>query len=227
MPKLFVISLGGSLINPGRVDNGFLKNFRALILSQIKKGNRFILVTGGGKPARDYLEALKAVGNPTSDDLDWIGIFGTRFNAQLVRLMFGKLAHPIVIEDPNKKVKFKEKILVAGGWIPGRSSDYPAMALAKTYGAKTLINLSNIDYLYDKDPRKFKNAKKITGITWAGFRKIVGDKWSPGKNAPFDPTAAKFAQKNKFRVIIAAGKNLKDLENIFQGKKFQGTIIAS
>ncbi len=75
MSKLFVVSLGGSLINPGQVDAVFLKKFRTLVLEQVKKGNRFILITGGGKPARDYLAALKSVAKSSSNELDWMGIF--------------------------------------------------------------------------------------------------------------------------------------------------------
>jgi uridylate kinase len=224
--NLFIISLGGSLINPGKIDEHFLNEFHKLIFSKTKKGDRFILITGGGRPARDYIKALKSVKrNTTSDDLDWMGIYTTRLNAQLIRLLFGKLAHPVVIEDPNKKVTFKEKVLVAGGWMPGRSTDDDAIRLAKIYSATTVINLSNIDYVYTKDPRKFKDAKKIESISWKDFRKIVGDKWDPGKNLPFDPTAAKLAEKLKLKVIIANGKNLSNLKNILEGKKFLGTVI--
>jgi uridylate kinase len=226
MKKLFVISLGGSLINPGEVDAKFLKLFRELILKQVRKGNCFILITGGGKPARQYLEVLKAIAKPSSSDLDWMGIFGTRFNAQLVRLMFGKLSHQKIVEDPNIKVNFKEKVLIAGGWMPGRSTDDDAVRLAKVYGAKMVVNLSNIDYVYTKDPRKFKDAQKIEQISWKNFRKIVGNKWDPGKNLPFDPTAARLAESLKLKVIIANGKNLKNLQNILEGKKFTGTVIS-
>jgi len=225
MPKLFVISLGGSLINPGEIDTEFLKKFRALVLSQIKKGSRFILITGGGKLCRNFQDALVKIANPTKDDLDWLGISSTWLHADLVRLMFGKLSHPLIIKDPNHKVKFKEKILLAGGWMPGRSTDDDAVRLAKIYGATTVINLSNIDYVYTKDPRKFKDAKMIKEISWADFRKIVGNKWDPGKNLPFDPTAAKLAEKNKLKVIIANGKNLPNLKNILEGKSFKGTVI--
>lgn len=224
--KLFVVSLGGSLINPGTVDTEFLKKFKSLILSRVKKGERFILITGGGKLAREYLAALSSTSKPTSDQLDWMGIFTTRLNAQLVRLMFGKLTNKQVIEDPNIKVNFKEKILVAGGWMPGRSTDDDAVRLAKAYGAGTVINLSNIDYVYTKDPRKFKDAEKIESISWKDFRKIVGNKWDPGKNLPFDPTAARLADSLNLKVIIANGKNLSNLNNIFEGKKFIGTKIS-
>lgn len=223
MPQLSIISLGGSLINPGEVDVKFLKDFKKLALSL--KGQRFIFVVGGGAPARKYIEALKSSGNNSRDDWDWMGIYATRLNAHLVRLVFGKLAYPGVIEDPNKKVNFKQKILIAGGWMPGRSTDDDAVRLAKAYGAKTIINLSNIDYVYTKDPRKFKDAKKIEQISWKDFRKIVGNKWDPGKNLPFDPTAARLAESLKLKVVIANGKNLKNLKNILEEKKFVGTFI--
>jgi uridylate kinase len=226
MPKLFVISLGGSLINPGEIDTGFLKNFKSLILSEIKKGNKFILITGGGRPAREYITALTKIAKPTLDEMDWAGIYATRLNAQLVRLMFNNLSHPSVVEDPNKKVAFKEKVLVAGGWMPGRSTDDDAVRLAKIYKARHIINLSNIDYVYTKDPRKFKDAKIIKEIAWKEFRKIVGNKWDPGKNLPFDPTAAKLAENLKLKVIIANGKNLSNLKNILSDKKFKGTVIS-
>lgn len=226
MSKLFIISLGGSLINPQEVNAIFLKKFKKLILTQIKRGNRFVLITGGGALCRQYQQALKTIGQPSNNELDWLGIYSTRLNARLVQLMFGKLAHPTIVEDPNKKVKFKEKILVAGGWMPGRSTDDDAVRLAKVYNASTVINLSNINYVYTKDPRKFKDAKLIKEISWKNFRKIVGDKWDPGANKPFDPTAARLAEKIKLKVIITNGKNLKNLQNILEEKKFTGTVIA-
>lgn len=225
MKKLFVLSLGGSLVNPGEVDTQFLKKFKSLIELEIKKGSRFIIVVGGGKPARWYQTALKQISNPSRADLDWTGIFATRFNANFVRLMFGDLTHKKIVEDPNIKINFKEKILVAGGWTPGRSTDDIAVRLAKIYGSQTIINLSNVDFVYDKDPKKHKNAKKIEFISWKDFRKITGTKWNPGKHVPFDPTATKFAMDHKLKVIIANGKNSANLKAIFEEKTFQGTTI--
>jgi uridylate kinase len=223
--KLFIVSVGGSLINPGELDINFLTKFKKLILSQVKKGNRFILITGGGKLCRNFQLALKHVSKPTKNELDWLGISTTWLHADLVKLMFGKLAHKNIIKDPNIKVNFKEKILVAGGWMPGRSTDDDAIRLAKVYGAKTVINLSNIDFLYNKDPNKYSDAYKIEKINWKNFRQIIGNKWDPDKNLPFDPTAAKLAQQLKIKVVIANGKNLNNLNSIFEEKSFVGTEI--
>lgn len=224
--QLFIISLGGSLINPGEIDVNFLKNFKILVTDQIKKGSKFILITGGGAPARNYISALSKISQVSNTDKDWMGIQATRLNGHLVRLTFGKLANKQVIEDPNVKVNFKEKILIAGGWMPGRSTDDDAVRLAKVYKASTVINLSNIDFLYNKDPRKYTDAIKITNTTWKELRKIVGNKWNPGNNLPFDPTAAKLAEKLKLKVIIANGKDLDNLRNILNGNPFKGTTIA-
>ena len=53
---------------------------------------------------------------------------------------------------------------------------------------------------------------------------MVGDKWDPGLHAPFDPVASKHAQKEKMKVVIM-GKNLKNLDNFLNGKRFKGTVV--
>lgn len=224
--NLFVISLGGSLIVPDEVDSAYLKKFRELIIQQAKLGKRFIISPGGGKTCRKYQSALKQIISASNDDLDLIGLNTNRFHSVLLRLIFKGYAEKNIAYDPNTELTFKKSILIgAGGWKPGRSSDDYSVRLSSIYKSGTVINLSNIDYVYTKDPKKYKDAKKIESISWAGFRKIVGSKWDPGKNAPFDPTAAKLAQKLKLKVIIANGKNLKNLKNILSEKYFIGTII--
>jgi uridylate kinase len=225
MKKLFVISLGGSLVVPDEVSVKFLAGFKRLVENETRKGSRFIIITGGGAVARHYGSALLKLGKPSEKDVDWLGIQATWLNAKLVQLMFGKLAHPKIISDPNSRVDFKEKILVAGGWMPGRSTDDDAVRLAIIYGSKTIINLSNIEFLYNKDPKKYPNAKKLTEVSWGQLLKITGRKWKPGANFPFDPTAAKNARKHKLKAIIADGKNLSNLKKILSQKPFKGTFV--
>ena len=62
-------------------------------------------------------------------------------------------------------------------------------------------------------------------ITWKDFRKIVGDKWSPGQSAPFDPIASRKGDQLGLKVIIANGTKLKNLEKIFNDEKYNGTTI--
>ncbi len=226
--KIVVLSLGGSMINGTNGFNlEFLKNFKAFILTHVKAGYRFVIVCGGGRVCREYQDAAKAVGVKTHADLDWIGIHTTHFNANFMKVLFGKLSYPEVVRHETDKFKWTSKLLFSGGWVPGHSTDYDAVVLAKRYGAKTVVNLSNIEYVFDKDPNKFKDAKKIESISWPNFRKIVGNKWVPGANAPFDPIASQEAQKNKMTVVVMNGNNLKDLAKVLKGEeKIVGTIIS-
>src|SRR3989344_5383694 len=206
----YVISLGGSIINPSKINVSFLAAFRKLILS-FSKDNRFFIVTGGGQPAMDAQAAAKSVTKITPDDLDWTGIAATRVNAELLRSIFGKVAYKRIILDPSKKVGGLKRINIFSGWKPGWSTDFVAVKIAQSYGIKTVINLSNIDYVYDGDPRKHKNARKFERLTWKEFNKLFSSKWNPGANVPFDPRAARLAQKLDLKVVVMNGLKLGNL----------------
>jgi len=225
MNEFVIISLGGSIIIPEEIDVQFLKKFRSLILRQVKKGQRFIIIVGGGKTCRKYQNAAKEITKATRQDLDWIGIHTTRLNAHLLRTIFREIAHPAVIRHYNEKIRAKEKVIIAAGWKPGHSTDYDATMWAKNFKSQTVLNLSNIDYVYDKDPAVHKDAKRLEQISWKDFRKLVGNKWVSGLNSPFDPVASREAQKLGLKVVIMNGRNLANLESFLNGKKFKGTII--
>lgn len=221
-----VISLGGSLVSPeaGKVDVAFLKKFRALILKYVKRGHRFAVIVGGGKVCRAWQEAGRKLGVKNSVDLDWIGIRATHLNMELVRAMFGSRVYAKIIEDPDQKVP-PFRIVFGAGYKPGASSDYDAVVRAKTVRAKTVINLSNIAYVYDKDPRKHKDAKPLRVLSWREYLRRFDVKWTPGANIPFDSKAAHLAARAKIRVAFMDGRDLKNVEKFLQGKAFDGTII--
>lgn len=220
-----VISLGGSLIVPDELDLNFLRSFKFLIEAQVKKGKSFVIITGGGRLCRRYQDAARELGAEDSDGLDWVGIYATRLNATLLRVMFGKNADPELVVDPTNMSLATVPIVVGGGGVPGRSSDFAAVLVAEKTGAKRIINLSNIDYVYDKDPKKFSDAQKIEQASWVEFRKIIPAKWSPGVNTPFDPIAAKRAEELGLEVAIMNGKPLDSLKDYLEGRVFKGTVI--
>jgi uridylate kinase len=220
-----IISLGGSLIIPEEVDTDFLINFRNLILSEVEKGKKFILITGGGKIARKYNTAGLKVKELSSDELDWLGIYSTRFNAEFVRLLFGEFAEKDIILDPNLPIDFNKPVILGGGWKPGNSTDLVAVMIAKNSGAKKIINLSNTDYVYDSDPKVNKDAKKIEKISWTEYRKLIPTEWNPGLNSPFDPVASELAEREGISVMTMNGKPIDNLKNFLEGKEFLGTTI--
>jgi len=228
--ETIIISLGGSLVAPNDIDLGFLKNFKHTLQKYIGNGPsagsgfKFFIIVGGGKIARNYQKALLEFG-AKNNDRDWMGINITRLNAEVVKQMFLKNAYPKVITDPNIKVKTNKDVVVGAGWKPGWSTDYDAVLIAKNHNVKTIINLSNIDYVYDKNPSQFPDAKSLKDIDWKTLERIVGDKWTPGLSAPFDPKASKLASKLKLKVVMINGKNLERLEDFLNDKPFIGTTI--
>jgi len=222
-----VISLGGSIVAPDDVNGEFLKAFRKTVLSFIGDGtHRFVLVTGGGAPARRYQKAYRSIAEEPDDAAqDWIGVAATRLNAELLRAVFQPHCADPVVTDPTADISFTGSVLVASGWKPGFSTDFDAVLLAERFEADTVINLSNIRKVYSADPKQDPSATPIDSASWDEFRKIVGDVWKPGSNLPFDPVAARKASELRLRVIVAAGTNVENLVDILHDRPFEGTTI--
>lgn len=209
--KRYIISLGGSLIVPDQIDTDFIKKFRDLLVRKTSFGNSFVIAVGGGKTARNYAQAARVLGDKNDVDSDWLGIYAIKLNRLLLSFVFKRDKNIIVMDSPDAK--------------PGHSSDLHAVAFAKRHNAHAIINLSNINFVYDKNPSKHRSAKPLKNVSWTEFRKIVGNKWKPNQSWPFDPIASQQAQKMGLKVIFLNGRNLKNLENFLMGKKFIGTVI--
>lgn len=228
--ETIVISVGGSLIVPGEIDTHFLSALKDLIETETaNNGRRFILIAGGGKTARKYADAAKEVAPLENEDLDWLGIHATRLNAHLVRTIFRDLAHPVIVTNPDDvlDVPHDVKLIIAAGYRPGSSTDLRAIQIAERMGAKKVINLSNIEYVYTADPKTNPDAEKIEAITWPEFRKLIPDEWDPGLNSPFDPIAARAAEQLDIEVACIDGTKLVSLKNYLESKPFTGTRIHS
>lgn len=229
MPKnnKYAVSLGGSVLAPDEINTKLLKEFCLLIKKQVKKGNKFIIIVGGGGVCRKYQLAAESAGkNVSNENKDWIGIYSTRLNAQLLRSCLSVESMPDILTDPLKVKNFgRYSIVIGGGWKPGWSTDFMAVKTAVNFGISQVINLGKPDYVYTADPSKNTLAKPIKQLTWEQYLNIIPSKWTPGLNTPFDPIASRLAQKNKIAVIVANGKNLKNFQNILQGKTYKGTTI--
>lgn len=211
---MIVMSLGGSLINPKEVDVAFLKKFRKFVLDSKE---RFIVVCGGGYLARKYMNAARKVSDRNPD---WFGIQATWMHANLLWSLF-ELPPRAVFMKPEK-VRFS-KIICAAGWKPGVSTDYDAVLWAELYNVDTVYNLTNVDYVYDRDPKR-EGAEPFPRLSWKEYDKLIGP-WKSGLHAPFDPVAAKRAEKSRIRVVTLDGRKLNNLRKALAQQKFVGTVI--
>ena len=223
-----VISLGGSMILSGRVNVQYINDF-CNILSKYPH-YKFGVVCGGGRFAREYAEAVRKL-NGSEFEADEIAIMSTKQNAKLlISACRGKLnVYPQAIEtfSQAKAVSGNFDVLAMGGTIPGITTDADAVLLAEALGAKMVINLSNVDGVYNKDPRKNKDARKYETLSHGDLVKLANlrDDRKAGKHFVFDLVACKLASRSKVEIHFISGKKLDDLKSCLDGKKHQGSIV--
>ena len=224
--EVVILSLGGSLIIPDDVDIKFLRKFKKVILRNTKK-YKFVISCGGGGIARKYISALRKEGlNQKLQSFS--GISATRMNARFMTYFFDKdpeygILHTIEILEKYLK---KDDVVFCGAleYKPKQTSDSTSAGLAKIFKS-VFINLTNVLGLYDKNPKKYKNAKFIPEISWKEFDKMAkASKYQPGQHFVLDQTASEIIMKEKIKTYIV-GKDLKQFENVLKGRKFRGTTI--
>lgn len=223
--KVIIVSLGGSQIIPNDIGYNYLNRFKKIILKYKKKYN-FVIVCGGGSLARKYISAIKREGE--SEYFQSLsGISATRTNARFMSYFFGMDAKRGVPKTKKtvKKYLKKQGIIFCGAleYIPEQTSDSVAAELARYFKGE-FINLTNVDGLYNHDPKKNKNAKLIRQITWEDFNTIAEKiKYSPGQHFVLDSRASELILKYKINTYII-GK-ITEFDKFLSEKKFIGTTI--
>lgn len=228
MKKVIVISLGGSLIIPGKIDVRFLEDFRRIILRN-KDNYKFVIVCGGGSTARNYIEGLE---NQKIRNLEYfqnlLGISVTRINARFMSYFFEKDANQGIPHEIKevRNLLLKHDIVFCGAlrYEKKQTSDSTAAKLAKAFNSD-FINMTNINGLYDKNPKTHRSAKFIPEISHKDFLKKANEiKFKPGQHFVLDQSAAKIINKYKIKTIIIGG-DVRNLHNLLNGKHFIGTVI--
>ncbi|MBS3172145.1 UMP kinase [Candidatus Woesearchaeota archaeon] len=224
--KKVVISLGGSIIVPDKVDYQYLKKFSKLI-KKFSKKNKVVIVCGGGKTARQYIDSLKHI---VKDDklLSIVGIAATRLNARLVSGVFDiKHDIPESLNDVKKLLKIHNLVICGAlGERANMTSDGNAAEVAALIKADFFVNVTNVDGLYTNDPRTHKDAKFISAISFKDFIiKIDKIKFKAGQHFVLDQSAAKIINGARIKTYII-NKNLKNFKKVLKDKKFVGTTIS-
>lgn len=224
-----VISLGGSLIT-GNFNAKSINKYAEVLRTIQKDSEKLVVVIGGGKPAREYIKVIKDMGLPNNAQ-DNIAITITHANAKLMALTLNHNTHKLANETiPRTEKEITEilnkySILICGGTIPGQSTDSVSAKIARELKADLLINASDIDGVYDSDPKKNKNAKKYKSLTYDEFYNIINqNEQSPGKYALFDKKAAEIIRQEKIKTIMIDGTDPKELERATKGTHCGTTI---
>jgi uridylate kinase len=222
-----VVSIGGSVLLTGDQDAKYLEDLGDLLR---RIGRRFPLAvtTGGGRTAREYIRLGREL-DLTEVELDEIGIEVTRLHARILAARIGPPtpAHPATSLREAVHELTRVSPVVLGGTEPGHTTDAVAALLGVRMRAVRVVNATNVDGLYDRDPRVYSGAKRISKISWPEFRARVHGTTTgePGENFLFDRLGADALARAQIPLAIVQGRDLSSLEAALTGRRFDGTQV--
>ncbi len=221
--KGLVIKLGGSLFK--KPDTKLVEWLHGLTSRLLPlKNYSFAFVVGGGSVSSKYVNLARSLGLSAYDQ-DLLGIDSARLNARLLGLLVGTPEVAKSIDIAREQLK-EGYIPVMGGTVPGHTTNAVSALLAEALGYQ-LVSLTDVNGIYDSDPKKNPRAKLIRKMTHAQLVEMAAkyDTRKARAHFVFDLLAAKIAARSNIRVVIADGNDLDNLMSIVKGKKFVGTVI--
>ena len=208
------------------MDNVKILKDYASFLVKISKICQPVIVAGGGKIARHYITHARSSGADEST-LDELGIEISRLNAKLLIYALKQKAYshpPTTLQEVRHAVD-SGLIVVTGGLHPGQSTNGTAALIAEKIKATEFLNATDVDGVYDKDPNKYKNAKKFKKMELKDLRKmLVHEDSVAGGYDLMDIVALKIIERSKIKTRILKA-DLKTLEKVIKGSSAGTEII--
>jgi len=199
--------------------NDLSKNIKILT----DKGLKISIVLGGGNFIRGSSFSTGVVDRVTSD---YMGMLGTVMNSLALQSNLEKIGVPSRVmtaisinrvAEPyikNKASRHLEKnrvvIFASGTGNPFFSTDTAAVLRASEMKSDIIFKGTKVDGIYDKDPLKNKDAKKISKITYSDYLnqdiKVM------------DATAISLAKDRSLPIIIFSIMDSSNIVDIIEGK---------
>ena len=220
-----VLKLSGKFFDEENIDNFIqLKNTVKQLLSE---NHRLAIVSGGGATARKYIKIARDLG-VNEAYLDLLGIWTSRLNAYLLTFILSDVSYMKVPENIEEFIEKWEsgKVVITGGFQPGQSTATVAALVSEAINADYLVLATNVDGVYDKDPRYHSDAKLIPRLDTTTLRKVLESTQSvkAGTYELLDPLAIKIIERSKIKVVVMNYKRLNKILEIVKGNEV-GSII--
>ncbi|MEM2050881.1 MAG: UMP kinase [Thermoproteota archaeon] len=222
-----VLKIGHALFKGHSIDLEKIRGTVDAILRLHNAGHRLVVVVGGGEPSRSYIKAARSLGADHAT-CDQVGIMITRINALLLSIAFGEASSRNIIssfEELEKQLDTaRDKILVAGGFTPAQSTDAVAALIAERLKADLLIKTTDVDGVYNADPKKNPDAKLLKEASVRRLRKILGQESTPGEYKLLDQVSLSILERSRIPVVIVNGSDPENIIRAASGEKV-GTRI--
>jgi uridylate kinase len=222
--KKVVIKLSGSIFSEER-NKDTIKRY-AEMLTDINIDVQPIVIAGGGKIARHYINLARDLGSDEAS-LDIMGIEVSRLNAKLLITALGEQAYSQVPKNLDEVTIAAEsgKIVIVGGLHPGQSTNATSALIAEKVRAFRFLNATDVDGIYDLDPNTSRNAKLLNEITVNECMEILKDGSSmAGTYDLMDIVALKVIERSKIPTRVLRS-DITNIKNAIIGTHHIGTEI--
>lgn len=232
--KRVLLKLSGEQL-AGKYDGGLDAELCKWIGNEVEKvtneGIQIVLMVGGGNYARGVQLAGHGIKRVTADH---IGMLATMMNALALTDIFEaqgyavrclssifaeQVTEPFIHRLAEKHLEKGRIVIVAGGiGRPYLTTDTAAVSLALELGCEMVLKATKVDGVYDKDPVKFNDAKKMKFIS---FNQAVSD------NAikVMDKAAMGLAMEHNLPIVIFNAMEENSIVNVALGRSV-GTKIS-
>jgi uridylate kinase len=230
--KRVVIKLSGSIFSLPDVskqdNNDYYNTFKQYsdALTNLTNYVQPIVITGGGSIARLYINFARKLGLDEAS-LDLLGIAISRTNAKLLIASLGNYAYPDVPQSLDDVGRFVEsnKIIVSGGLHPGQSTNATSALIAEKTGASEFINATDVNGIYDSDPRKNNNAQLFDKIQVNKLlNMLLNESSMAGEYDLLDIVALKVIERSKIKTKVILS-NPTNIINTIKGMNYIGTEL--
>ncbi|GAA7429424.1 UMP kinase [Helicobacter pylori] len=201
------------------------KEIKSLVENAIEVG----IVIGGGNIIRGVSAAQGGIIRRTSGD--YMGMLATVINAVAMQEALEHIGLDTRVQSAieikeicesyiyRKAIRHLEKgrvvIFGAGTGNPFFTTDTAATLRAIEIGSDLIIKATKVDGIYDKDPNKFKDAKKLDTLSYNDA--LMGD------IEVMDDTAISLAKDNKLPIVVC---NMFKKGNLLQVIKHQQGVFS-
>lgn len=178
-----LLKLSGEVFSKGGKGSGLHLRTLHTLARRMKevtdRGMQLVVVTGGGNIWR-YRDNVKSGIERTVSD--YMGMLATIFNAVALQaalesigvqtrvlsaIQIPQLAEPYIRRRALRHLEKGRVIICAGGTgNPFFTTDTTAALRASELGCDILLKATNVNGVYDRDPRRFRKAKRYKELTY-------------------------------------------------------------
>jgi uridylate kinase len=221
-----VLRIGGSVV-ASPINTELISKYVALLRTLKEQGHEVAVVVGGGSLARELIAVAENLGLDEQAQ-DETAISVSRIFAQLFLRKLGEIgckAVPLTVDEAADCLN-EGKILVMGGLRPGMTTDTVAALIAERIGADLLVKGTDQDGVYDKDPKKHRDAVKLDHLSLDDLVNVFSEsKHRAGIHQIIDPEAVKILKRRRVRLVVVNGFKPENILAAVKGKNV-GTVIS-